>query len=58
MHTSKGVKKIKIRKKFNEICVKIGDCKSREEEEQIVSQWMESVKTSLNKTNLKISQLY
>lgn len=58
MHRSKGVQKIKLSKKFNEICVKIGDCKSREEEELIVIEWMESVKTSLNKSNLKISQLY
>ncbi|KAK8860288.1 hypothetical protein M9Y10_011952 [Tritrichomonas musculus] len=58
MHVSKGVQKIKLSKKFQEICVKIGDCKSREEEEEIVSKWMERVKTNLNKSNLKISQLY
>lgn len=54
MHVSKGVQKIKLSKKFQEICVKIGDCKSREEEEEIVSKWMERVKTNLNKSNLKI----
>lgn len=58
MHSSKGVQKIKLSKKFHDICVKIGDCKSREEEEQIVSEWMDSVKQNLNKTNLKISAVY
>jgi AP-4 complex subunit epsilon-1 len=55
---STGVQKIKLSKKFHEICVKIGECKSREEEEQIVSDWMANVKQTLGKQKLRLNQLY
>lgn len=55
---STGVQKIKLSKKFHQSCVKIGECKSREEEEQIVSSWMADVKKQLGKKSLKTSQLY
>ena len=53
-----GFQKIKLSKKFHDICVRIGECKSREEEEQIVTGWMKRVKEELGKKKIKISQLY
>ena len=55
---SKGVQKIKLSKSFQETCTRIGECKSTEEEELIVSEWIESVKKALNKQKIKVSQLY
>lgn len=55
---STGVQKIKLSKQFHETCVQIGECKSREEEENIVSKWMEKVKKELANPKIKISQLY
>jgi AP-4 complex subunit epsilon-1 len=52
------VHKIKLSKAFHDTCVKIGECKSREEEEFIVRDWMASVKASLAKTTLRHSQRY
>ena len=53
-----GFQKIKLSKKFRDACVRIGECKSREEEEQIVTTWMARVKKELGQKKLKISQLY
>jgi len=55
---SSGVPKIRLSKNFHETCVKIGECKSREEEEAIVSKWMQEVKATLNKSKISISDLY
>ncbi|OHS93347.1 Adaptin N terminal region family protein [Tritrichomonas foetus] len=55
---TKGVQKIKLSKQFHETCVQIGECKSREEEENIVSKWMEKVKTQLANPKIKLTQLY
>ena len=55
---TKGVQKIKLSKAFHETCVAIGECKSREEEENIVSKWMEKVKKELGNSKIKLSQLY
>ncbi|KAK8860176.1 hypothetical protein M9Y10_011840 [Tritrichomonas musculus] len=55
---SSGVAKIKLSKAFHETCVQIGECKSREEEQNIVSKWMDKVKTQLSNPKIKISQLY
>ena len=55
---STGVQKIHLSQKFHDVCVKIGECKSREEEEQIVSKWMTDVKTNLGKSTKKLSVLY
>ena len=53
-----GFQKIKLSKKFHDTCVRIGECKSREEEEQIVTTWMARVKKELGQKKIKISQLY
>ncbi|EAY05277.1 Adaptin N terminal region family protein [Trichomonas vaginalis G3] len=55
---SQGVQKIKLSKSFHDICVNIGECKSREAEEQIVGQWMQDVKKTLSKSKIGLSDLY
>lgn len=55
---SSGVQKIKLSKDFHDTCVRIGECKSREEEEQIVSKWMTDVKKVLSKSKIGLSDLY
>jgi AP-4 complex subunit epsilon-1 len=53
-----SVHKIKLSKSFRVIYRKIGEYKSRKEEEFIVQDWIASVKTNLRKTTLRHSQLY
>ena len=55
---SSGVAKVKLSKYFHDTCVRIGECKSREEEEEIVAEWLKNVKTTLAKSKHSISQLY
>ncbi|KAH0787252.1 Adaptin N terminal region family protein [Histomonas meleagridis] len=53
-----SVKKISLSQEFNNICVRIGECKSREEEQLIVSDWMKKVRANLGKQKVKIQTLY
>ena len=55
---SQGVQKIKLSKHFHDTCVRIGECKSREDEEAIVAKWMQEVKTVLSKPKNSLSDLY
>ncbi|EAY13862.1 Adaptin N terminal region family protein [Trichomonas vaginalis G3] len=55
---TQGVQKIKLSKHFHDTCIAIGECKSREAEEKIVSQWMQEVKKNLDKKKINISDLY
>lgn len=55
---SPSIRPIKLSKAFNDTCIRIGECKSREEEERIVEDWMKNVKKALGKPKLPISDLY